>query len=100
VRPKELTVDFYLDQPSKRKLSNYRVLLDELQEGDPHPEEIFDKLWRKISERNDPSIAALLNNGLTDEENRNLLETTDTLEAVCWVWHGMTKAFGMAAKRG
>jgi hypothetical protein len=96
-RPDELKVEHYLAQSSMRKLAHYPALLAELQAGDPQPHECFDELWSIIEKHRAEGLDGLFQNGLSHDENKKLITTTDTLKAICFVWQGMSDAPGLLA---
>lgn len=92
-RPKKLTLDYYRDQASSRKQDALKPLLDELERGDPKPKQRFDELWSLIQEHRHGDLGRLFKNGLSDSENRKLIRTLNTSEAVSLAWQGISRTF-------
>ena len=90
-RPRELTLDFYLQQTGSNPLRDYRTMFQELRRGDPQPRPMFDRLWSVIREHRAGGLHALFRNGLSHEENRTLIATDNTFQAVRLAWKGMCK---------
>jgi hypothetical protein len=91
--PKELTLAHYCRQPVVRKHEDFNVLLKELRPEDPRPEPLFDELWSLIQKHRGGDLGQLFNNGLSDGENRQLIRTLNTSEAVSLAWQGISRKF-------
>ncbi len=95
-RPPEFTIEHYLAQKSPRALTDYPALLAEIEAaGDPHPGALLEELWEVIEKHRGSGLARLFRNGLTDAQNRDLLETANTYDAVRLVWEGISNASGL-----
>src|SRR6516165_3512017 len=57
------------------------------------PTETFTELWEVIQDGRSDGGSKLLRNGLTSEENRELMTTTDTMFAVQLIWKGLSSLF-------
>jgi hypothetical protein len=55
--------------------------------------EAFGELWKIVQEGRKDGGSTLLRNGLTPLENRELMTTTDTLDAVHLVWEDLSRLF-------
>jgi hypothetical protein len=92
--PQELTQTFFED-PLALNSREYRTLIGEL---DVHEQASvtnqFEDLWTLIqSAHRENGISTLLQNGLTEAENRELLKTPNTTVAVNLVWLGMSRLY-------
>ena len=96
--PDDLTVAWYAKKPCKRKHDDYNALLAQLEPKDPKPEEYFDELWSLIQKHRAGGLDQLFKNGLSHEENRTLLTTDNTLEAVRLAWKGMSQRLLLQAQ--
>jgi len=59
----------------------------------PGPDRAFDELWKVIQEGRETGLPALLRNGLDAADNKELITTTDTMNAVHLVWRGLNRLF-------
>jgi hypothetical protein len=57
------------------------------------PEEAFGELWEMVQIARRDGLPALFMNGLDAQENRNLIRTPDTMEAVHLAWTGLSRLF-------
>ncbi len=88
-KPDEFTAEHYARQVARRKHDNYAALLKELVQDAFDPQEQFDKLWTMIETKRSGSLDDLFHNGLSEDENRRLITTENTVEAVQLAWKGM-----------
>ena len=98
-RPRELTQKYYMGKAA-RNGAEYDALLSELsKEESQKVTQQFDDLWGIIkSRRGKGRLNDLFSNGLSDQENRDLLETTNTVQAVSLIWTGMSRVLLPDAK--
>ncbi len=98
-RPDELTQKHYQGQAA-RNGTEYDALLSELsKEESQEVSQQFEDLWGIIkSRRGKGRLNNLFCNGLSDQENRDLLETTNTVQAVSLIWTGMSRVLLPDAK--
>jgi hypothetical protein len=92
-RPDELCIDWYLQNPEAAAVHERIAKLpaSEL----PGPAEVLDGLWAAIEEvRKSGSPSAVLNNRLSDEENRELLTATSSRRICTAVWKGVAGLVG------
>jgi hypothetical protein len=91
-RPRELTQKCYMGKAA-RNGAEYDALLSELsKEESQKVAQQFEDLWGIIkSRRGKGRLNNLFSNGLSDQENRDLLETTNTVQAVRLIWTGMSR---------
>jgi hypothetical protein len=98
-RPAALTQKHYQGRPA-RNGAEYDALLSELTK--PEAQKVrraFDDLWEIIkSRRGKGGLDNLFSNGLNHEENKRLLKTTNTTEAVSLIWQGMSRVFLLPAR--
>jgi hypothetical protein len=92
--PPVLTLDHYRNEKTAGA-AEYKALLGELKPPEKRAvEKNFTKLWRIIDSHRGPGgLCRLLDNGLDEEKNRELLTTANTIEAVRLIWEGMTAKF-------
>ena len=87
------TTAFYAKGPTP----NYGKLLEGFRalKGNKlsRPTETFTELWEVIQDGRSDGGSKLLRNGLTSEENRELMTTTDTMFAVQLIWKGLSSLF-------
>ena len=57
------------------------------------PEEAFGELWEMVQIGRRDGLPALFMNGLDAKENRTLITTADTMEAVHLTWTGLSRLF-------
>jgi hypothetical protein len=57
------------------------------------PSETFAELWKIIQAGRRDGGLKLLQNGLSPQENRELMTTTDTMRAVHLIWEGLSRRF-------
>jgi hypothetical protein len=96
--PPELTAKYYAALPKKPETPDYTKMLAGigLLRGDTSlpitPDGAFDRLWQHIkSNSKSGCISALLNNGLDEKENRNLLASTSSEDICRYVWRGISR---------
>ena len=99
-RPRELTMAYYRSAKYPDH-ANYEALIAELE-----PKEVkeinnrFDELWSIISSiRDKGDLTDLFGNGLSDGDNRSLLENTSTTVAVGLVWKGLSAVYLRGLKK-
>lgn len=94
VRAPELTMEFYESDQSENH-AEFRALMSELSEEERAcVKQQFDDLWLLIERvRATGNLDNLLGNRLTDKENRELLTTTSTTQAVKIIWQGLCRVF-------
>jgi len=92
-RPAALTAPFY----STSQTPDYKTMLEGFEKMDsqlfPGPDRAFDELWKVIQEGRETGLPALLRNGLDAADNKELITTTDTMNAVHLVWRGLNRLF-------
>jgi len=90
--PLELTQQHYQSEQAPNH-SEYRALLQELKKAEAAKvRKQFGDLWLVIKERQGrDGLDNLFDNGLNQEENRRLLSTPSTTEAVGLIWTGMSR---------
>jgi hypothetical protein len=92
-RPAALTAAFY----STPQTPDYMTMLEGFGKMDSQaflgPEKTFDELWKVVQNGRETGLSALLRNGLDAAENKELVSTTDTMEAVHLVWQGLNRLF-------
>jgi hypothetical protein len=92
-RPSAFTTSHYANSRSP----NYRALLEGFDQMNAKkisgPEEIFGELWEMVQIGRQDGLPKLFRNGLDAEENRRLIKTTDTMEAVHLTWTGLSRLF-------
>jgi hypothetical protein len=92
-RPSAFTASNYTNSQSP----NYRTLLEGFDKMNAKrfsgPEETFGELWETVQIGRQDGLPALFMNGLDAGENRRLIETTDTMEAVHLAWTGLSRLF-------
>jgi SLOG cluster2 len=93
-RPSALTQAHYQSSTALNS-SEYNALINELEPSEKDAVAgQFRDLWRIIqSAHGESGISDLLDNGLTEAENRTLLATPNTVEAVSLVWQGLSRKF-------
>jgi hypothetical protein len=57
------------------------------------PEEAFEELWKVVQTGRNDGFRGIMRNGLGENENRELLTTTDSTKAVRLVWEGISRLF-------
>lgn len=90
--PAELTQEFYAGEQAPNH-AEYQALMKELGKKE------LDKVRKQFSKlraechacRGKDGLDNLFSNGLTHDENRRLLKTANTIEAVSLVWTGMSR---------
>jgi SLOG cluster2/TIR domain len=92
-KPLAFTTSHYTNSRSP----NYRSLLEGFDKMTAKrfsgPEEAFGELWEMVQIGRRDGLPALFMNGLDAEENRKLITTTDTMEAVHLAWMGLSRLF-------
>lgn len=89
--PKELTVAFYQGENAANG-AEYDAMWAELTDGErARVTDQFSTLWSLIQSAHEDGLTALLNNGLDEADNHQLLTTTNTVEAVQLVWKGISR---------
>jgi SLOG cluster2 len=92
-RPPEFTPSHYTNS----RTPNYRTLLEGFDKMNAKrfsgPEEAFGELWETVQIGRRDGLPALFVNGLDAEDNRKLITTTDTMEAVHLTWKGLSHLF-------
>jgi hypothetical protein len=92
-RPAALTAAFY----STSQTPDYKTMLEGFGKMDsqvfPGPDREFDELWKVIQDGREIGLPALLRNGLDAADNKELVTTTDTMNAVHLVWRGLNRLF-------
>jgi hypothetical protein len=85
----------HYQSPKAINSGEYNALISELEPGEKAAlAGQFQELWRIIqSAHAKAGISGLLANGLTEVENRTLLATPNTVEAVSLVWLGLSRKF-------
>lgn len=93
--PSSALTQSHYQSPKAINSSEYNALIAELEPGEKTAvADQFRELWRIIqSAHGKPGISGLLANGLTEAENRTLLATPNTVEAVSLVWQGLSRKF-------
>lgn len=104
-RPVELTPEYHAALPAEAGKPGYSKMiagLDRLPADTPlvlTPAEAFDRLWAHIqSARAEGGIAALLNNGLGEKENRDLLNAESSGNICRAVWDGISHLRAMETR--
>lgn len=92
--PKELTLEHYASAPAPNH-AEYQALMAELDKPEAAKvREQFRTLWSEIKARHGQAgLDNLFANGLNHDENRQLLATPSTTEAVSLIWQGMSRVF-------
>lgn len=88
-RPQELRIEWYLQNPNAAAV--HERLAESPAAGLPSPADLLDGLWGVIEEvRQSGTLARVLNNTLSDEENRDLLTATSSRKICAAVWKGIS----------
>jgi SLOG cluster2/TIR domain len=92
-RPSAFTTSHY----TSSRNPNYRVLLEGFDKMNAKrlsgPEETFGELWEMVQIGRQDGLPELFRNGLDAVDNRKLITTTDTMEAVHLTWKGLGRLF-------
>lgn len=90
--PPTLTQAHYMRGPAPNE-AEYNALLKELTDSEAAAvRQRYETLWATIQARHGGNgLESLFNNGLSDAENRKLLVTPNTIEAVSLIWRGLSR---------
>jgi hypothetical protein len=93
-RPAELTVKYHLGDPAFAEIDKRMRQLRKSPGWNPDifltPEEGFERLWTQIQRASSEGLGTLTNNGLSDGDNRTLLESANYSEICQLVWKGIS----------
>ncbi len=95
-RPRELTPGHYLADPAVARLHRELSKRRSSRKGSAGPitlPDVLDRLWRIVgAARRSRDLGRLLNNGLSNNENRRLLESNTGYGEICrLVWKGLVR---------